>query len=252
MRTFLVTGGAGFIGSHIAEALGRARRPRARARQSFDRPRREPRSTYPTRSSSSKAASPTEAPWPLRSAASTASFTRRPWQRAAQRRAPAGHQRGLRHRHADHAGRSPPSRRAAAGLCRFEQRLRRSAHVAQARDRSARSDFALWRRQTGGRVVLPRVLGNLRFRDGLHSLFQRLRPAAGSQQPVFGRDSAVHHGHAGRPPAHDLWRRLPVARFHVRGQRRSRKLVGGRRRGLASCRAARSTSPTAATPTCSS
>ena len=38
MRTYLVTGGAGFIGSHIAEALVAARRPGASARQSVYRP----------------------------------------------------------------------------------------------------------------------------------------------------------------------------------------------------------------------
>ena len=38
MRTFLVTGGAGFIGSHIAEGAGNSRRQGARARQSVHRP----------------------------------------------------------------------------------------------------------------------------------------------------------------------------------------------------------------------
>ena len=82
-----------------------------------------------------------------------------------------------------------------------------------------------------GRVLLPGVHGDLRVGDGRHPLLQRLRPAAGPQQPILGRDSAVHHGDARRPAADDLRRRPAVARFHLRGQRGPRQPAGGRRAG---------------------
>ena len=170
MRTFLVTGGAGFIGSHIAEALV-ARGDRVRVLDNLShRPPSATSSTSRARSNSSRATSPTPTVVAkavkgrrLRVSRGGAGLG------AAQRRAAARHPRGLRHRHADRARRGPQGGRAAAGLCRLEQRLRRSADLVEARDRSAGADFALRRRQAGRRVLLPGVYGHLRLRDRLRS-----------------------------------------------------------------------------------
>ena len=60
------------------------------------------------------------------------------------------------------------------------------------------------------------------------SLFQRVRPAPRPAQPILGGDSIVHHVDVGGPSAGDLRRRPSVARFLVRGERGSRESSGGR------------------------
>ncbi len=201
MRTFLVTGGAGFIGSHIAEALVSA--ATGCACSTIFRPAIAANLAHLAKDIEFIEGDIIDAGH----VAGRGQGSRLHLSRsgvglgAAQRRRADGHPRGLRDRYAQRAERSAAVRRAAAGLCRVEQRLRRPADVFQARSRSAGADLALRRRQTRRRILLPCVFGHVRIRDRVHPLFQRVRSAAGSQQPVFGRDPAVHHGHAlGRQP----------------------------------------------------
>ena len=94
---------------------------------------------------------------------------------------------------------------------------------------TCRSDFALCGGEAGLGELLPRLLGHLQAGDGGHPVFQRLRAAAGPRQPLFGGDSAFHHGHARRPAAGHLRRRPAVAQLHLRSQRRACQPAGGRR-----------------------
>ena len=147
MRSFLVTGGAGFIGSHIAEALVR-RGDRVRVLDNLssgflanldgfhdriefiegdvtDARRRGPgggrRRLHLPRG--------------------------RPGVGAGQRRAAAGEPRRLRHRHGDAAGRGPAGRHAAGRLCRLERRLWRPANQQRSAKPTCPPRFALCRGQ---------------------------------------------------------------------------------------------------------
>ena len=92
-------------------------------------------------------------------------------------------------------------------------------------------DFALCRRQARRRAVLSGVLRHLRPGDGRAAVFQRFWAAARPRQPLFGRDSAVHYRDARRPATGRVWRRPAVARLQLRGQRGPGEPAGGRRPG---------------------
>ena len=113
----------------------------------------------------------------------------------AQCRASLRHESGVRHGHRHDPGPSAPRQHSPRGLCRLEQRVRGSTELLQTRIRSAPAAVPLCGRQAGRRNVLPGVLPYLRPPDRDHPLLQCVWPAAGSRQPVLGRDSAVHHRH---------------------------------------------------------
>ena len=52
--------------------------------------------------------------------------------------------------------------------------------------------------KVAGEYLLPGVYVDVRFGNRDDPLFQRVRAAAGPQEPVRGGDSEVHHGDAGR------------------------------------------------------
>ena len=127
MRTFLVTGGAGFIGSHIAEALV-ARGDRVRVLDNLSTGHLSNLDGFRERIEfiegdliDARLVAEAVAGRRLRLPRGGAGLG------AAERRAAAGYPRRLRDRHGDAAGRRPAGRRAARGLRRLQQRLRRPA-----------------------------------------------------------------------------------------------------------------------------
>ena len=114
MRTFLVTGGAGFIGSHIAEALVQRGRPRPRDRQPEHRapgePGADPRPdrVHPGRRRRCGLDGPCRRRSRLHLPRGGLGLG------AAEHRGPAGLERRLRDRHGRRAGRRSACRRAAA------------------------------------------------------------------------------------------------------------------------------------------
>ena len=80
-------------------------------------------------------------------------------------------------------------------------------------------EIALRAAETGGRVLRRRFCGRLRAGNRVAALLQRLRPAAGPVQPLFGRALAVHEGRPGAEIAHDLRRWRTIPRFHLRRRR---------------------------------
>ncbi len=74
-----------------------------------------------------------------------------------------------------------------------------------------------------GEQYLRDVHQAVRPRHGHHPLLQRLRAAPGSRVAVLGRHLAVHQRARGRAPADHLRRRRADAGFHLRRQRRGRR-----------------------------
>ena len=244
MRTMLVTGGAGFIGSHIAEALVQ-RGDRVRVLDNLSTGHLANLERFRDRIEFIEGDLLDARPCTGAVAGVDCIF-----HEAALASVPRSVERPLDTHAAcvtgtlnllDAARRAGVRRVVYAAL---QQRLRRPADQQQARDRPARADLALRRGQAGRRVLLPGLHRDLRPRDRRAPLLQRLRPAAGPRQPLLGRDPAVHHGHALRQAADDLRRRAAVARFHLRGQRGACQPAGGRR--PAASPAGCSTWPTAA------
>ena len=222
MATYLVTGGAGFIGSHLAEELVR-RGERVRVVDSLITGKRENLAHLPRRRV------PRGRP-------------RRP-----RGRAPGGRGRGLRpapgghpvgaalgqrsdhveprehRRDAQRAGGRARCRREAPGLRRLLVGLRRHAHAAEARGHADRplSPYAL--QKLVGEQYLADVHAALRARDGHDPLLQRVRTAAGSLVALLGRDLAVHQRAASTAGGRHLRRRRADARLHLRGQRGRRR-----------------------------
>ena len=181
MRTILVTGGAGFIGSHIAAALV-ARGDRVRVLDNLStgftanmaglyRPHRVHRGRSARRKGRRQGRRRRRLHLP-RGGAGLGS---------PQRGQSAGFARPLRDGHGHAVERGPAGEGPPRGLCRVEQRLRRPAVLQQAGDRPARSAFALRRRQVGLRVLLPSLHGHLRIGNRGDPLLQRFRAAARSR-----------------------------------------------------------------------
>ena len=229
MRTFLVTGGAGFIGSHLVEALVQ-RGDRVRVLDNLstgflanlEGVRDQIEFIRGDLVDGPTVGRAVEGVDTVFHQAALASVPRSVEQ-------PASDPCGLRHRDAHAPGRRPAGRSAAGGLRRFQQRLWRPAQPEQARDRLAGPHLPLRRRQAGRRILRPGLLGHLRPADRYAPLFQRFRAPAGPGQPLFGRDPPVHHGPVGRPAAGGLRRRAAVARLHLRGQRGPGQPAGRRR-----------------------
>jgi UDP-glucose 4-epimerase len=59
--------------------------------------------------------------------------------------------------------------------------------------------------------------------DGMPALFQRVRPAPGSQKPICRRHSSLHRPRAEKPANDHLWRWQANTRFCLREGRRCRK-----------------------------
>ena len=232
MRTFLVTGGAGFIGSHIAETLVR-RGDRVRVLDNLShRPPLEPgRLPRPDRVHRGRR-DRRRSWWPGRSRAWIASFTRPRWPRCRL-----SVERPLDSHAACATGTVTlldAARR--AGVRRVVYAASSAAYGDQPTSSKRETDLPAplspyAAAKAGRRALLPGVLVDLRPGDGGHPLLQRLRPAARPEQPIFGGDSAVHHGHARRPAAGDLRRRAAIARFLLRGQRGPCQPAGRRRPG---------------------
>ena len=218
-KTYLVTGGAGFIGSHLVEALtaGGGRVPRAGRLQ--HRPPRQPRAPPPRPGNPRRRRGRREGRRRRRGRRGRGLSPGRPGVGAAQRRGAGRHAPRLRHRHAERPRRRPAARRPPRGLRRQQQRLRNAARRSADRGRPHRAAVALRRGQGGRRTVLPGLRRLLRPGDGAAPLLQHLRPAAARRQPVFRRDRPVR-GRPGRGPhADDLRRRLADARLHLRRRR---------------------------------
>ena len=108
-----------------------------------------------------------------------------------------------------------------------------SGDAASHRDAAARPDLALRGREARRGALLRQLRPRLRARDGRAALLQRLRAAPGPELAVRRRRAALHRrdrrGRAGADPR----RRHPVARLHLRRQRR-RGEPARRRAGTAS------------------
>ena len=178
MRTFLVTGGAGFIGSHIAETLVR-RGDRVRVLDNLSTGFLSNLDGFRDRIEFIEG-DVTDAKLVARAVEGVDCV----FHEAALASVPPSVERPLDSHAAcatgtvtllDAARRAGVRRVVYAAI---ERRLRRSAHRQQARDRPAAPAFAVCRRQIGRRALLPGVLVELRPGDGGHPLLQRVRTAA--------------------------------------------------------------------------
>ena len=181
MAKYLVTGGAGFIGSHLSEELVASRPHGARRRQPDHRQTQQSRSRagrrVPRRGSRRRGLRP-----PRR---------RRHGVRAAPGRDSVGAALGQgsdhleprqRRRDAERARRRARRRRQAPGLRRVVVGLRQHADAAEARRHAEQSAVAVRAAESRRRAVPADVHAALRARNGVDPLLQRLRPAAGSDR----------------------------------------------------------------------
>ena len=193
MASYLVTGGAGFIGSHLAEELVRRGHTRPRRRQPDHRQAPQPRS-HPAAWSSSKATWPTCAfAHARRRRAWTTCCTRRRFRRCRGRsKDPITSNRANVDAHAERARRRARRRRQAPGVRRLLVGIRQHADAAQARGHAdrARCRRTRCRRSIGEQYcqMFTRLYG---FETVVDPLLQRLRAAAGSGLAVFGRHLAL-------------------------------------------------------------
>ena len=162
MRTFLVTGGAGFIGSHIAEALAR-RGDRVRVLDNLSTGHRA--NLEPCGDAlefiEGDVADPTAVAEAVRGVDCI-------FHEAALASVPRSVEAPLDTNAACVTGTvtlldAARRRRTAAGLCRLEQRLWRPAELPQARNRPAGAHLPIRRREAGRRVLLSGVHRNLRL-----------------------------------------------------------------------------------------
>ena len=182
MASYLVTGGAGFIGSHLAEELVRRGRSRPRRRQPDHRQTRATSSTFP----------------------SVEFLEGDLADLAVAQRAVAGMDYVLHQAAIPSVPRSVndpiTSNRANidatlnvlvaardAGVKRLVYRrllvgVRQHADAAEARGHAAEPAVAVRAAEAGGRAVLPDVHAAVRLRNRDHALFQRVRSAAGSRR----------------------------------------------------------------------
>ena len=225
MAHYLVTGGAGFIGSHLAEALVR-RGESVRVVDSLVTGKRQNLAHLP------------EVEF-LHGDLADADVARAGRDRRGLRAASGGHPVGAavggRSHHleprqyrrlAQPAGRRARRQGAPRGLRRVVVGVRQHADAAEGGDHADGAALALRAAEAGGGAVLPDVHVALRARDRDHALLQRVRAAAGSVLALLGRDLALHQRALRRPPADDLRRRRAHARLHLRGQRGGRRAQG--------------------------
>ena len=223
--TYLVTGGAGFIGSHLVRRTGAPRRARARRRQPHHRQAREPRAPAGA-SSSSRATSPTSA-W--RGAPSTG--VDYVLHQAAIPSVPRSVTDPITSNRANiDATLNVLVAARDAGVKRVVYAGSSSAYgdtptLPKREDMPTRplSPYAL--QKLVGEQYLAMFTAPLRARDRHDPLLQRVRPAAGPLVALLGRDLAVH-------------------------QRARSKAAGRRSTATASRRATSPTSPTWWTACC--
>ena len=208
MASYLVTGGAGFIGSHLAEELCAAATWSASPTTSSRRPSRATSSTCRAWTSS-RATSPTCQPprgrcggmdYVLHQAA-IPSVPR-------SVKDPVTSNRANIDAHAEHPRRRARRRRQAPRLRRVLVGVRQHADAAQARGRCRRTRSRPTRsRRSWASSTASMFTALYGLRDGLDPLLQRLRAAAGSGLAVLRRHLALLDGAARRPPADHLRRR---------------------------------------------
>ena len=105
----------------------------------------------------------------------------------------------------------------------------------EARNRPHESAFAVRGSQIGWRIVLQIVYGHLWPRNGCDSLLQCFWPTPRSQQRVLGSHTDLCHLDGQRRTAHDLRRWQAISRLYVHRQCRAGQSCGcrGTRRGRA-------------------
>ena len=134
-----------------------------------------------------------------------------------------------------------PRGQGAAGHLRGQlERVRRPGDFAQARERPDPAAVTLRRRQAGRRALLFHLLSRLRPGNGAAALLQRVWPATGAGQPLFGGDSPVYRGHARWRKSLDPRRRPAIARLYLCRGRGPGQLAGGQcrprvRQGVQHC-----------------
>ncbi len=128
-------------------------------------------------------------------------------------------QRDQRDGDGEPARRRARCRRPARGLRRVLLRLRRHPPAPQAGVDDPHPEVPLCGAEADGGILPAHLPRDLRARDRLPALLQRVRPAAGPEVDVRRRHPPVHHLGASRGPPHHLRRRPPDARLHLHRQR---------------------------------
>ena len=236
MASYLVTGGAGFIGSHLTEELVR-RGHRVRVADSLITGKRAQSRPHPRRRVPGRGPGAICRSHSAPSSAWTTFCTRRRFPRCRGR----WRIRSRRNRANVDATLNVLVAARDAGVKRLvfagsSSEYGNAPTLPKREDMapSPLSPYALQKRDRDR--LLPDVLPPLRLRDGGHPLLQRLRTAAGSGLGVLRGHLAVCDGAHRRPPADHLRRRRADARLHLRRQRRRRRAArlrgaGGGRRG---------------------
>ena len=206
MAHYLVTGGAGFIGSHLAEELVR-RGHRVRVADSLVTGRRSNLDHLP------------EVEF-LEGDLADLAFANHAVNGVDVVLAPGGAAIGPaigqgsghlesreRRRHSQRAGGGARRGRKARRLCRLLVGLRQYADAAEARGDAEQPALSVRAAESRGGAVSADVHVALRARDGDHPLLQRIWAAPGSVVCLFRSHLALCDRAAREPGADDLWRR---------------------------------------------
>ena len=231
MVKVLVTGGAGFIGSHLAQGAGGSGTPRARARQPRGRAPREPvrgrgrrrtRRGRLLRSRDRGSRDPRDGSRLPRGGGAQRGALRR----GSRLRAPQ-----QRHRDPHHAGGGARRRRPALRVRGLVVGVRRRGRPPQARGHDAAPAVAVRGGQAERRAIRADLLLALRHGDADPAVLQRLRPAAGPGLALQRGDQPVRHRDAGGSEARDVRRRQAEPRLHVHRERDRRQPARAHREG---------------------